>query len=66
MIKFPEHTENTKITVCMKDGTRYVKMDVPEQPFGKNERLISFWVNDTTVRTVPIKDVEYIDCHFEE
>jgi len=66
MIKFPENTENTQITVCMKNGTCYNRMDVTDQPFGENERLISFWIDDTTIRAVSLKDVEYIDFHFDK
>ena len=66
MIKFPEHTENVRVTIRMKVGTYYIKKDITDQPFGENERLISFWLNDTIIRTVPLEDVEYIDFHFEK
>jgi hypothetical protein len=63
MIKKPENPDNLCISVYLKDGTSYLEKDIPPQPFGKNDTIVSFWYNDKLVG-IPMSEVSRVELIF--
>lgn len=63
MIREPKNLQNMKINVTLKDGNFFRNKDIPPQPFGNHERMVSFWLGDV-LRSYPMSEVEYVEFVF--
>jgi hypothetical protein len=50
---------NLVIDVHLKNGEKFIAKDIPMEPFGKYERMVSFWHDDKVV-VYPLTDVEKV------
>jgi hypothetical protein len=64
MIRKPESAESLTISVKLKDGREFENRDITDNPFGDNERVVSFWENDDTVLIFPMSEVAEYRLHF--
>lgn len=58
-----DQTEETQLSVWLKNGSIYTLCDVPDAPFGI-EGCVSFWCGDT-MAIVPLEQVTYMEMNFE-
>ena len=63
MIKVPENENNLELNVFLKNGKTFLNKDVPNQPMGKNERVVSFW-NDDRLMVYPMEQIDHIEIIF--
>lgn len=56
----------TTITIKLKEGTVFERKPITPEPFGEHETMVSFWLDETTIRAYPLADVEYVDVHVPE
>ena len=59
MIRDPE-TDVFTINVKLKTGEFFTDKDIPNNPNGDQERMISFWHEDK-LRVYPLENVEYYE-----
>lgn len=66
MIKNPteEQQQNVTMSVLLKNGRQYKKMDITSQPSGQYERVLSFWDGDI-VKVFPMGEVAEYHLHFD-
>ena len=48
MVRMPK-TQNFKINVFLKNGDCFNDKDIPNQPFGEDGRVVSFWDEDRLI-----------------
>jgi len=65
MIKEAENAETIRINVVLKDGTEFLAKDIPAQPLGEHETLVSFW-HRGVLRIHPMSEVKYFEFTFEK
>jgi len=65
MIRNPDKNANCTMTVVLKNGEKFINMDIQSKPFGDNERTVSFWLGDA-LRVYPLSDVEYAEFNFDK
>jgi len=53
-------TNNLLISVKLKSGKLFEYKDIPSNPIGEHERIISFW-NNGKIRAYPLHDIEYYE-----
>ena len=63
MIREPQSGRNVLISVYLKNGDVFENKDVPTQPAGEHEKVISFWDGDSIV-VYPISEVHKWIYHF--
>ena len=54
-----------KINVYLKDGDAYLNKDIPQQPFGDNDKYVAFWDNDK-LKVFPFEMVACIELFEDE
>lgn len=64
MVRLPKDS-NMKINVILKNGEQFLRKDIINQPFGENEKLVYFWLDDI-IRVYPMGAVEYMELVPEE
>jgi hypothetical protein len=66
MIKtIPVNSGNLKVTVGLKDGTRYYGCDVPENP-NAVDGWFTFWSeNGTTLLAIPTNNIHFVSFSFD-
>lgn len=64
MVRSPEHTVNVVISVFLKNGEKWVNMDIPEQPLGDHERTVTFWKDENTLVAYPMDEVKKYEIVF--
>ena len=62
MIREFKDAHGMTVSVFLNNGTVYQYKDVPESPFGDNERYIAFW-HEEKIMVFPMEQVEHIEFH---
>lgn len=60
MVRELSSMQSLTINVTLKDGTLFHGMDIPSNPFGQHERVVSFWVGDV-IRMYPMSEVAFVE-----
>ena len=63
MIRTVENEENLQLNIFLKNGDSFMKKDIPDNPFGQNEKVVSFW-NEGKLMMYPMDQVEHIELLF--
>ncbi len=66
MIRRPQTQDNASMNVLLKDGTKYIDMDIPDKPFGENMEVVSFWKDAKTVVVIPMEAVAEAELVFKD
>lgn len=66
MVRRHPSGENITISLYLKNGDAFVDKDITNSPFGNAERQVSFWLNETTIRSYPMSEVSYIELKFNQ
>lgn len=59
-------SENIKINVYLKNGDSFIGKDITSNPVGSKERVVSFWLDNDTIRVYPVDEVRYFEYVFED
>lgn len=64
MIKVLQDHTGVAISVKLKNGDHFINRDIPNNPCGE-EGWIAFWTEEGTLRSYPLKEVEYYEFVLE-
>jgi hypothetical protein len=59
MVKDPD-SSNLTINVKLKTGELFENKDMPSNPLGNHETIVSFWVGNV-IRVYPLTNIEYYE-----
>lgn len=65
MIKEIPDFKNLTISIELIDGRKFENKNVPEQIFGENENIVSFWENEKDIKIFPLPAIKEITLHLD-